>query len=205
MHFREFLEKQEKSESVMRTAWNAVAGTARAGAGLMTVGDEVLAGIMGDGTKGRMRRGVDQIRAGARQVFSSTKADPDAKWFYSRRGKEFGPVTSKEIIGMVSAGRLGRDDLIWRKGQERRRAGDSKKLFPHDDPKEKERAEAERAMDAAVSTKSERESRWSELSRQLRSARNQAERAAIMTKMAETDFDRYIKTYVAAKSGRKSR
>lgn len=206
MQFREFLEKEEKTESIMGVAkagWNALAGTARTGAGIMTVGDEILAGLMGDGTKGRMRTGVDQIRRGTSQILSRTVPDPDAKWFYSRKGREFGPVASKEIMGLVASGRLGRDDLIWRKGQEKRRAGDSKKLFPHEDPKEKEMDRAEKAMDVVVSGRSARESRWSELSRQLKSARNQSERAAIMTKMAETDFDRYLKTYKAAKSGRK--
>jgi hypothetical protein len=76
MEFREFLEKQECNESlkgVVKSGWNAIKGVAKAGSGLMTIGDEAIAKAVGQGTKGRMTRGLSQFKTGVRQLLVDDK------------------------------------------------------------------------------------------------------------------------------------
>ena len=55
-----------------------VLGTWRAFAGAMTVGDELIAKMMGQGTDGRLGDGAQQFKSGIRQFFfgASTKTKP---------------------------------------------------------------------------------------------------------------------------------
>jgi|GEM_PF-5345969 len=46
----------------------------------------------------------------------STPATPQRVWFAGIDGKQVGPLTEQEVLDHISAGRLGRDDLVWRKG-----------------------------------------------------------------------------------------
>lgn len=48
---------------------NTGVGAFRTGSGFMTVGDEALAKLMGQGTKGRMKDGADEFKKGLRQMF----------------------------------------------------------------------------------------------------------------------------------------
>jgi hypothetical protein len=49
---------------IARGAGNFIKGAAQSGAGMMSIGDEALARMMGDGTKGRMKRGWDGLSTG---------------------------------------------------------------------------------------------------------------------------------------------
>ncbi|MCA9268967.1 MAG: DUF4339 domain-containing protein [Planctomycetales bacterium] len=42
-----------------------------------------------------------------------------ADWYYAQNDEQHGPVTAQALREMAHAGRLGRDDLIWREGMER--------------------------------------------------------------------------------------
>lgn len=71
---------------IARGAGNIVRGAAQSGAGLMSIGDEALAKMMGDGTKGRMKggwsglaRGVGNMGKGVRQILvGSPQNQPQA-------------------------------------------------------------------------------------------------------------------------------
>jgi tetratricopeptide (TPR) repeat protein len=39
-----------------------------------------------------------------------------ATWYYLQDGKQFGPVTDHEIVGLARGGVLGRGDLVWKQG-----------------------------------------------------------------------------------------
>lgn len=73
MDFRQFFEEQEKvDESLLglaKSGWNIAKGVANTGGGLMTVGDEALAKLVGQGTKGRMGMGARQLGRGLSQLF----------------------------------------------------------------------------------------------------------------------------------------
>lgn len=79
MQFKEFLLKSEAIENeslldIAKGSWNTFAGG-------MTVGDELLAKMMGDGTKGRMSGGFKQLGKGLKQITvgDSPKKEPEPK------------------------------------------------------------------------------------------------------------------------------
>jgi hypothetical protein len=65
MEFREFLETQEKMDESL---WGLAKGGWNTFAGAMTMGDEAIAKFVGDGTRGRFRRGGKQFARGVRQI-----------------------------------------------------------------------------------------------------------------------------------------
>lgn len=73
MEFREFFEEQEKmDESLLGLAKGGLGiakGLGNTFAGAMTMGDEALAKMMGQGTKGRFARGSGRFGRGVRQIF----------------------------------------------------------------------------------------------------------------------------------------
>lgn len=83
MEFREFFEKQQKQDESLKgiatNALNVLVGAARTGAGAMTIGDEALAKLVGQGTKGRMTSGVNQFKRGLKQVFIGDPKDTQLK------------------------------------------------------------------------------------------------------------------------------
>lgn len=73
MEFREFFEEQEKmDESLLglaKSGWGIAKGIGNTYAGAMTMGDEALAKMVGQGSKGRFGRGSGQFKRGIRQIF----------------------------------------------------------------------------------------------------------------------------------------
>lgn len=74
MEFKEYLQESEylawerydenRLLDILKGSYDIVKGAAQTGAGVMTVGDEALAKIVGDGQKGRMKRGFQGIKKG---------------------------------------------------------------------------------------------------------------------------------------------
>ena len=218
MNFREFLEEQENIDEslwdVAKGTWGVAKGVANAAAGAMTMGDEAIAKMVGDGARWpRMRRGREQFGRGMRQIFvgePKTEAEPGAKiksepedtsepgdrpkkWYVKRDGKDSGPFTSEEVRAMAGSGRLRHDDLIWKKGMGSwRRAGESKYMAG---PRE-----ADAKMDAAVEGSRSKEKLWRELSLEFSKAKNTEERRRILSRMAMLDMDRYMKTFGNART-----
>lgn len=85
MEFREFLEKQEKmDESLLGLAKGGLGiakGLGNTFAGAMTMGDETLAKMMGQGTRGRFARGSSRFGKGVQQIFvgDPPKTEPQQK------------------------------------------------------------------------------------------------------------------------------
>lgn len=73
MEFREFFREQERMDESL---WGVAKGLGNTFAGAMTMGDEALAKLMGDGTRGRFARGSGRFGRGIRQVFIG---EPTAK------------------------------------------------------------------------------------------------------------------------------
>jgi len=54
-----------------------------------------------------------------------------SKWYYSREGQVYGPISSKELRELAASGQLSPDDLVRREDmQEWRKASSVKALFP---------------------------------------------------------------------------
>ena len=199
MEFREFLEREEKNESLMgiaKAGWNLAAGGARAIDGLAGMSDEAISKFVGDGTRGRMGREVAKFTGGLKQAFSGapkTKSEPNPspktntnsnnRWFYTNGSDgPHGPVTAQQLIDLASSGRLSRGDLVWRDGMRRwRKAGEATKLFPPETPKEPEPAPEPKP-------KSKKDEEWDRLVMRLRTEPHN--RNEIMMRMGMLDRDR---------------
>ena len=59
-----------------RGAWNTGVGAAKSVAGALTMGDEALARSMGQGTKGRFKRGWEGFKGGLKQTFVGAPKQP---------------------------------------------------------------------------------------------------------------------------------
>jgi hypothetical protein len=58
-------------------------------------------------------------------------------WYYTRDGKQFGPITSAQLKQLAAGGRLQPTDLVWKAGMSKWvTAGIIKGLFPANGPKE---------------------------------------------------------------------
>ena len=53
---------------ILKGGYNVLKGSARAGAGAMTVGDEILSKMVGQGQQGRLSRGLSGIKTGGWEV-----------------------------------------------------------------------------------------------------------------------------------------
>ena len=199
MEFREFLENQEKNESLMgiaKAGWNLASGGVKALDGLAGMSDEAISKFVGDGTKGRLGREAGKFTSVLRQVFSGApKTDPkptpstktnaksNNRWFYTN-GKDgpHGPVTAQQLIDLASSGRLSRGDLVWRDCMRRwRKAEEATKLFPPETPKEPEPAPEPKP-------KSKKDEEWDRLVMRLRTEPHN--RKEIMMRMGMLDRDR---------------
>lgn len=203
MEFREFLENQEKNESLMgiaKAGWNLAAGGAKALDGLAGMGDEAISKFVGDGTKGRMGREMSRFTGGLRQAFSGggtkpqskTEPKPDkpkssSKWFYtSGTDGPHGPITSQQLMNLARSGRLSKEDFVWKDGMRHwTKAGTSPKLFPPPTTKPKE-PEPNPALEPRQNSKNEDD--WDRLAMRLRTEPHK--RKEIMMKMGMLDRDR---------------
>lgn len=52
----------------------------------------------------------------AKSAALSAQLSDDAAWFYYQGSRRFGPVSSHEIAGLLHAGELDRDTLVWKSG-----------------------------------------------------------------------------------------
>ena len=99
----------------------------------------------------------------------------DSVWYYARGDVEKGPITTVQIKALVGAGKLRRDDFVWKEGMDSwSPAGEVSDLYPagirHDKSDGKDKA-AEGASDSrkfsatTIQTRPERESESSEFVR----------------------------------------
>lgn len=104
MEFREFFEEQERiDESLLglaKGAWGITKGVANTAAGAMTMGDEAIAKIMGQGTKGRFSRGSDRFSRGVRQIFvgDPPKKEPAEQPNPPEQSKQPSPKEEEKIV-----------------------------------------------------------------------------------------------------------
>jgi hypothetical protein len=83
MEFKQYLEESEyliweqcnenRLLDILKGSFDIVKGAAQTGAGIMTVGDEALAKMVGDGQKGRMRKGFQGITKGVGSAAGGVK------------------------------------------------------------------------------------------------------------------------------------
>jgi hypothetical protein len=209
MNFREYLEEQEKIDESL---WGLAKGGWNTFAGAMTMGDEVLSRIVGDGTEGRFRNGGKQFVRGVRQIFvgdpppEEPKPQPEikgSKWFVTREGKKYGPFSSEEVRIMAADGELLPDDLMWKEGMPSWRRASESKFMASKKPAEIERPrqpDADAKMDAATERAKSNDEKWEELSKKLKTSRRNDERADILARLAVLDFDRYMATFGNART-----
>ena len=93
MEFRDYLENEKRLEQelfeqiyqndpdwivesvldILKGAGKVIKGTAQSGSGLLSMGDETIARMVGDGTKGRFKGGLDRIARGLGNIGSGVR------------------------------------------------------------------------------------------------------------------------------------
>lgn len=86
---------KESILDILKGAYGTGKGLLRAGHGFMTVGDEALAKMVGDGTKGRMTQGWKDLGGGLKDVFIGGSPKPKHEPIVKTIEKPAQPVAAK--------------------------------------------------------------------------------------------------------------
>lgn len=168
----EELKIDESILDVLKGVAGTGSGVLKTGAGIMTMGDEALAKIVGQGTKGRMKSGYDQFKKGIRQALIGMPKEKDTH--HVEIPQEQKPLKTPDMV--------------------------SPEHSPEQKPKIQTIQKQATAKQKEPTKQSEMPSDvWEELVNKYKSATTREQRREIQMQMAKADPVRYQKAVERAK------